>query len=58
MLTYNTKIKSTSVFKRTNPNSPAVVYDNSHSCGRRQSGQVEVDMFHPWWDFAHTKKFI
>lgn len=39
MLTNNIDIKS-SVFRQTHANLPAVVNDNSHGCGRRQSGQV------------------
>lgn len=37
---------------------PTIVYDNSHSCSRRQSGQVQIHMFDAWWHFAHTKELV
>lgn len=38
--------------------SPAVVDDDSHGCSGRQSGQVQVHVFHPGRHFAHTQQLV
>lgn len=37
---------------------PAVVDDDSHGGGGRESGQIQVHMFHTWRNFAHTEQLI